>query len=407
MAQTLTEQFKVMDVDCHVVEPADLWTSRMSKQKWGDAIPHVRWDPKIRVQAEWEGAPIMEGAERWYIGDKRLFGATTAAVSNYKLPLPYFPPRMEDADPGTQDAHERLKVMDKQGIYAEILYPNVAGFGAQNFMHTKDPELMLECLQVYNDWTAEWCSVAPNRLKAAISMPFWDVDLCVMEIQRCAKLGHAGALFGNQMHFMGYPHLSDPHWNPIWEAVQDVDWSVNFHLANGDPTGGRVSLNNGRQTAYVKGSSMGFMNSSHQVADVILSGMVERYPKVKWVSVESGCSWLPYTLESLDWQWKNSGAIQEHPEMKYLPSEYFKQSCYVTFWFETEAAIHTIQQCGADNIMFETDYPHPTSLTVGPHSAAENAREHLERQFRGRLPDADLQKVLQDNAAKIYHIDLS
>ena len=406
MAQTLAEKFKIIDIDCHVVEPADLWTSRMAKKKWGDMIPHVRWDPKIRVQGEWEGAPLMEGAERWFIGDKRLMGATTAAVSNYKLPLPYFPPRMEDTDPGAHDAHERLKVMDTQGIYCEILYPNVAGFGAQNFLHTKEPELMLECVQAYNDWTIEWCSVNPNRLKPIVSMPFWDVDACVKEINRCAKLGHAGILFGNQMHFMGYPHLTDPHWNPVWEAAQDVEFSVNFHLANGDPTAGRVSVNNGSQAAFVKGSAMSFISSPHQVADVILSGMVQRYPDVKWVSVESACGWLPATLEALDWQWLNSGARHEHPEMKLMPSEYFKQSCYVSFWYEKEVAIHAIEQVGPDNILFETDYPHPTSLTVGPHSAAELPRVHLEKVFAERMPDEAMQKVLQDNAAQIYQVDV-
>ena len=405
MAQTLTERYKLIDIDCHITEPADLWTSRMSKTKWGDRIPEVRWDPNIRVIPDWDGAPTMEGAERWFIGDKRLFGATTSATANYDKPLPLFPPRIEDATTAAYDPHARLETMDEQGVYAEVLYPNVAGFGSQNFLHCKDPALMYECVKVYNDFAIEWCSADPARLKPIMAAPFWDVALCVQEMQRCATLGHAGVLFGNNMHHYDQPLLTDAHWNPIWEVAQDLDLSINFHLTNGDPTRGRRNVNNGRQAAYVKNTVLGYVNSADQVGSVILSGMCHRYPKLKFVSIESGIGWIPFVLEALDWQFQNSAGRLEHPEME-LPSFYFKRQCYASFWFETESAIHTVQQIGADNVMFETDFPHPTSLTVGPHSTGEHPKVRLEKVLTGRLPEADLKKILQDNAAKVYHVAL-
>src|SRR5205823_3760254 len=112
----------------------------------------------------------------------------------------------------------------------------VGGFGSGKFLQLKDPELMLDCVRAYNDFLAEWCATDPNRLIPIAALPFWDVEACVAEIQRCAKAGHKGLLFGNQTETYGMPYMADPHWNPIWEIAQDLGLSINFHIIAGNNT---------------------------------------------------------------------------------------------------------------------------------------------------------------------------
>ena len=91
-----------------------------------------------------------------------------------------------------------------------------------------------------------------------------------------------------------------------------------------------------------------------------------RFPNLNFVSVESGFGWVPSFVESMDWQWLNSGAHEAYPEME-LPSFYFRRQVYGMFWFETEALQRQVDLF-PDNLMFETDFPHPTSLSPGPAS---------------------------------------
>jgi predicted TIM-barrel fold metal-dependent hydrolase len=122
------------------------------------------------------------------------------------------------------------------------------------------------------------------------------------------------------------------------------------------------------------------------------------------VSVESGVGWIPYALDAMDWMWKNSGVALEHPEYDLLPSEYFRRQIYGCFWFEDATAISAIEHLGPDNILYETDFPHPTSMSPGPASFAVSAREHIESNF-GHLPRDVMVKILHDNAARLYHLD--
>ena len=133
-------------------------------------------------------------------------------------------------------------------------------------------------------------------------------------------------------------------------------------------------------------------------------GICHRFPDLNFVSVESGVGWIPYALEALDWQWQNCGVGVEHPEYDLLPSEYFRRQIYGCFWFERESARAAIQQIGADNVLYETDFPHPTSMSPGPASIAERPDDYLRANF-GDLDAASLHKILHDNAARIYHLD--
>lgn len=391
MTQAVFERIKIIDADSHISEPADLWTSRVSTQRWGELVPHVQFDESIKE-------------DRWYMGGRPFMPVAGAAMAGWKDPPPKHPPTLDAADHGAWEARERLRRMDEYGIWAQVIYPNIGGFGSGNFLALGDPELMYDCVRAYNDFLLEWCSVDMRRYIPIMAMPFWDVDLCVKEMERSAKAGHKGVLMTNQPHVFGHPRVTDRHWDPLWHAAEDMGLSINFHIGSGDLTKIRdVTVDNGRQAAYAKVTVQLFLDNSTAVMDIILSGMCHRFPKLNFVSVESGVGWVPFLLEAMDWQWLNSGCREEHPEMDLLPSEYFKRQCYACFWFEETSALKAIEALGPDNILYETDFPHPTSMSPGPNSVAIYPKDFVEANL-GHLPEETLWKILQTNSARIYNL---
>jgi predicted TIM-barrel fold metal-dependent hydrolase len=183
--------------------------------------------------------------------------------------------------------------------------------------------------------------------------------------------------------------------------------SVNFHIAAGDNSS-FLSAPHGSIGVHAKFASAGaaiFVNNVKSLTDVIFSGICHRHPSLDFVSVESGIGWIPFALAAMDWQWINAGVHVEHPEYELLPSEYFHRQFYGCFWFEGQTALDTLEILGADNFMFETDFPHPTSLSPGPKTIALPAKEHLKAHFSDLAPDV-LRKILRENAARVYHLDI-
>jgi len=264
----------------------------------------------------------------------------------------------------------------------------------------------LEFLKAYNDYQTEWSSAAPDRLLPMTSLPFWDLSATLAEMERCATAGHLGIVFSQDPGAFGLPTLTDRAWDPMWSAAQEMDLAVNFHIASGDTS----LLDNAGHPAngpHANYASMGvsfFMGNARTLASLICGGICHRFPRLNFVSVESGVGWLPFALDALDWQWKNCGVALEHPEYDLLPTEYFKRQIYGCFWFEVEPARFAIERLGADNILYETDFPHPTSMSPGPASSAIAPDQFLEDNFSD-LDEATLSKILHDNAARIYHLD--
>ncbi len=388
----LAQQYKVIDTDTHIIEPYDLWQSRVSVKKWGDKVPHVRWDEKTQEEA-------------WFFGKQRTLAAAGAAMAGWKDYPPNRPKKLEYVDPSLYQAPGRLKRMDECGIYAQILYPNAAGFGAGRFLALADHDLMLECVRAYNNWVSEWASADPKRLFPMTALPFWDIPETIREMERCAKLGHKGIIMCGEPEVFKLPKLTDPHWDPMWAAAQSMELSVNFHVGAGemwyfDMMHSRV----GKHAAFASMGALFSLDLAAVVSQLTCGGVCHAYPKLNFVLVESGVGWIPYLLASLDYQWLNCGAHRENPDYKLLPSEFFKRQIYGAFWFERETLKPTIDIVGADNILYETDFPHPTSMYPGPATSAINPKDYIEQAFKG-VSATDSAKILHGNAARIYHID--
>jgi uncharacterized protein len=387
MTATLFDRHRVIDIDTHVTEPANLWVDRVSS-KWGDQVPHVK---------------RVEGVDRWFIGDQTAGIPGAYSNAGHDDYYPNFRKTFDDIPASMYDSTERLKFMDQEKLYANIMYPNVGGFGAGSFLKIKDRKLTLECLQAYNDWLFEWCSVDSNRLIPVAAMPFWNLEQTVAEVKRVAEMGYRAILFCNQPQDHGMPTVRDKFWDPVWATAQEAGLSVNFHIGGGDLSDLlNDTANIGLRANWARVSTMAFIDNGKSITDIICGGIPHRFPELKMVSVESGAGWMPFLLESLDWQWHNSGVITEHAEYDLLPSEYFKRQMYASFWFEERGLANAIEQY-PDNILFETDYPHPTCQAPGPASSGTHPELYAEKALAGISEDI-LGKVLHSTAAELYGI---
>ncbi len=381
-----TELF--IDVDTHITEPPDVWTSRVPA-KYRDQVPYVERDPQ-------------SGKDNWILGGRRISSVGLSAVAGFDGgPFPASPKGFDDAHPGSYDATERLKYMDSVGIWAQVLYPNVGGFGSQVFLRLGDPELMLACVEAYNDFQTDWASADSRRLLPITATPFWDVPASVREIQRCADKGHRGVLFTGEPQAHGMPYLGDPHWDPIWAASQEAGLSISFHIGSGDMSKifdkDRVRAH-GSAATYATSTVTLTLGNGVQVADLLLSGVLPRFPDLKFASVESGVGWVPFVLEACDYAFIDGQVRQQRPIFEMMPSDYFRRQVYVCYWFEQFAPQELLEKIGVDNVLFETDFPHPTSLYAG------DVRTRIDGAL-GRHSEEIRRKVLWDNAAALYQVE--
>jgi len=403
-------RLRVIDTDAHVTEPADLWTSRLPK-KWEDQIPAVSRHPKT-------------GVSHWRVGDKWLTPVGYYAPAGWRNYPPDRPKEFAEIPPGAWIAEDRLKLMDDLGLYAQVLYPNLIGFESPVFIGLGS-ELAVQCVRAYNDFIADFAGTDPKRLVPVAMMPFWDLDATKAEMQRWRDLGHSAVLWANKFQDIGLPQFYDQYWDPVLSVAQDLDLSLNFHVgfaafreqasqvrsaSDGKPADVpsdvrvvQIADEDRRWEAReetAKTASL-VMSLSDCIAKIVTSGICDRYPTLKFVSVESGFGYVPYLLESLDWHWLNFGA---HRGSELLPSEYFKRQCYGTFWFE-RGTLKMLDDY-ADNFMFETDFPHLTSLTPGGASAVDHPCEHIQKSFVDVSPETTI-KVLHGNAARLYELSMA
>jgi predicted TIM-barrel fold metal-dependent hydrolase len=311
--------------------------------------------------------------------------------------------RIDDVHPGAYDLDARLEVMDELGIWAQIVYPNAAGFGGQKIKTGNlDPELQLLCASIYNDAMAEMQDGSNGRLFPMALLPWWDLDAAVHEVKRSRDLGLRGVITNADPQNQGLPDLGERYWDPLWEACCDAELPVNFHIGASETQhtwfGSSPWPSMGPDEKLAIGSSMIYLSNARVLSNLIFSGVLERFPTLTIVSVESGIGWIPFILDALDYQLKETApGATEYLSM--LPSEYFRRQMYGCFWFEQRDLPHIIETVGADRVMFETDFPHPTCLYPDSIGAAAPGLAEL-------TPDVRY-KVLCGNAAKVYNLPLS
>ncbi|WP_419855510.1 amidohydrolase family protein [Candidatus Poriferisodalis sp.] len=390
MSGTILDDLKIIDTDSHWSEPYDLWTSR-APAKYRDRVPRM---------AE------RDGKRRWWFDDSIPIGLPIASSvvdpDGQKVTgTVFFDFDNEMVHRASYDAEARVAMLDELGLDAQIMYPNVAGFGNQNFLKSPDDALRLISVEIYNDALAEFQETSGQRVFGMALLPWWDLDAAVREIERCHANGLRGIVTCSNPEEAGLPDMAMPHWDPVWQVCSDLAMPVNFHIGsskgNLDYYGKAPWPSFGPERRLAVGSANLFMGNARVVGNMIYSGVPERFPDVKFVSVESGVGWLPFFLEVLDHQMAET-APNELAELSMLPSDYFRRQFYGCFWFERSTVRPTLEYVGAQSLMFETDFPHPTCLY--PRDDHD-----LARALEG-IPHADIERIMSLNAAELYRIDI-
>jgi predicted TIM-barrel fold metal-dependent hydrolase len=208
-------------------------------------------------------------------------------------------------------------------------------------------------------------------------------------------------LFTGEPQSFGQPLLASPHWDPIWAAAQACGLPVSFHIGSGDFgdefSPDRIEVEGYAAASARAGAKLFMMNGAH-VLDLLFSGILERFPSLPFVSVESGVGWLPFLLESADYQFEAMAVQRERRDFRLRPSEYFRRQVYACCWFETVTSDAILDRIGEGNVLFETDFPHPTSI-YGDEVHATIASS------LGTLSEPARRRVLWENAAKLYAIE--
>lgn len=384
---------KIIDADTHLTEPHDMWVKR-APASIRDRVPQVK---------------VLDGVRSWVIDGDKSIG--TGAHPNSAILKEggkvrdldtFLKLQFEDVHIGSSSLKERLQVMDEAGIYAQIVYPNILGFGGQAAAKV-DPDLRLATVKIYNDAMAELQEESGQRLFPMALLPWWDMAEAVKETERCVSMGLKGININSDPHMHKdqngefIPDLGHEHWYPLWEVCEDKDLPINFHIGASETAIDWMGQQGWPSLTYDLRSgisgAMIFFNNGKTVSNLIYSGLLDRYKKLKFVSVESGIGWVPFLMEALDYQ---LAEIAETRGFEKKPSEYFKSNFYACFWFEKKDVSDVLHKVGIDNCLFETDFPHPTSLYP-----IDNLEERL-----SNLTQEERSKVLSLNAARLYNINV-
>ena len=180
-----------------------------------------------------------------------------------------------------------------------------------------------------------------------------------------------------------------------------MQWPVNFHIGFNSEDVDIAMVMGLTKLDQSTWAAKFFTGNIHCISELIMGRICHRFPTLKFVSVESGVGFLPYLLEALDWQFLNNNLHREFPDMV-LPSEYFRRQIFGTFWFETD--VTRLVDLYPDNFMFESDFPHSTSLTPGDDLPFVKGPRDTILANLADVPEPLLVKLLQDNAARVYNL---
>ena len=368
---------RIISSDSHVVEPPDTWTGRLPA-KYGDRAPRVVQDS----DGDW-----------WMVDGVRTnsFQGGAQTGKRFERPDELRPAgRFADVRTGAYDPEQFLADNDLDGVWGSVIYPTEG----LSLYQVPDGELLTAIFAAYNDWLAEFCRYAPARLKGIATIHVEDVAAAIAELTRARTLGLVGAMITvGPAETASYDR---PEYEPFWAAAQDLEMSLSLHIATFRPSPGIAYEDNRTARPGLIATWDRYVKVS--LAHMILSGIFERYPRLRVGSVEHELGWVPFFLDRLDYTYtQRARRPWWHRFKEGLPSDFFRRNVFLSFQ-EDSLGMRDRELIGVDQMMWGSDYPHT-------ESTFPQSQKLLDRIFAG-VSDDERRRITCDNAAALYGFEI-
>jgi predicted TIM-barrel fold metal-dependent hydrolase len=305
------------------------------------------------------------------------------------------------------DSALRMRELESDGVVAEVIFPNTVPPFYDRAFHVAPPpkpdqyRLWRAGTRAHNRWLAEFCSEQPERRAGIGLIHLNDVDDAIEDVREIARLGLRGGVL------LPLPAPDDVHLKPLnwdgydrlWAVIEDLGLVINQHSGQGSPDYGP---HQGADALWV--FEMTFM-VQRGFCQLIMGGVFERFPGLRYILTESGCAWAPPVLRRLDGihMSQKMGATGEvdFSNSKVLaepPSFYARRNCWYGASFPSPKDIEGRDYVGVDRILWGNDYPHY-------EGCYPLSRENMRLAFEGVDP-TEVRMMLGENAAKLYGFDL-
>jgi predicted TIM-barrel fold metal-dependent hydrolase len=365
----MAHSFPTVDADGHLEENHIDWKERLA-QEYRSRAPQRRPSGNAQLRTFIEG-------KAW----PRPSGMGIGVGGPYSRPHP--------RRPGMTDAKLRLVDMDSEGIDVAVLFG--AGL-AGTLPALDDAGLAVALATARNTWLAEYCSADSKRIKGTAALAQQDIDASVRELRRSVnELGFVGA---SLLPNVRGRHLGDSYYFPLYQEAERLHVPICVHMFLGRY--GSDAVGTERVDKFFYSHLFGHPFEQMIALSVIVGeGVLDRFPKLRFVFLESGCGWLPYWLDRFDEHQEVLGV--QLPELKAKPSELLARGqLYFSCEPDEKELAHVVEVIGDDWIVFASDYSHFDSRFPG---ASAPIVEHK------KLSDVSKRKILNDNARRLYPLE--
>jgi predicted TIM-barrel fold metal-dependent hydrolase len=362
--------------DSHIVEPPDLFTSRIDRHL-ADRAPRVIEE---------------DGVDWWSVGDDKEVPALNPSRAGDRFDDATTRRRRvkidQDIRPGAYLPDEWIKDNESDGVWGGVLFPSMSLI----FYGIEDSELLSAVCRVYTDWAIEFAAAYPDRLRAMAMINLDDVGAAVAELQRARSRGATGALIPVAPP-AGRPYDSEEY-ERFWAAAHDLDLPLNMHVAT-NRTPGEWKL----IYKFSEHASAPDYWVRVAIADMIMGGVFERHPGLRVCSVEHEAGWAAFWLRRLDHLYTESLDFADSIRFRdgARPSDVFHRNVFLSF-AEDGVAVDNRGIIGVENLMWGNDYPHG-------ESTFPRSREIVADRLAGVTED-ELVKMTLENVARLYHFDV-
>ncbi|MPZ14020.1 MAG: amidohydrolase family protein [Chloroflexi bacterium] len=385
----MVRTYRLVSGDSHLQVPADFWTDRLP-QRYRDLAPR-----RVKIGGGGEAIVAADGS--------KYFGATGSYAGH--SPEDFDPTAAFDYDKavGSGPPAQRLREQDRDGVDAELLFP---GTSATHGIRVKESDAYLAMVRGYNEYLADYCAEAPDRLFGVGLIPSAEIDVKIAEMERLKEMGIRA------VGLLGYPAgetFPTPEDDRFWAAASDIEMPLCIHTS--------MSRSSGRLFRYPRVPESGnleddFINRLYRHANasrcgsltacqMVFDGLFHRFPSLKIYWAENNIGWIPFYLEQMDAEYEKNHHWAERlfgiPRLDAPPSEYIKEHAYWGF-YDDPIGIKLRHEIGVDHVIWGSDFPHVVCHWPG-------TQELLDKQMAG-VADDEKHEMLAGNLIDFLHLEV-